>query len=66
MKDLGEEQIKPTMLLCDNILAIAIAKNPVFHQKTRHVNRKLHFIKEAIQQNEIELVCCKTEEQMVG
>ncbi|KAB2620734.1 hypothetical protein D8674_037714 [Pyrus ussuriensis x Pyrus communis] len=44
--------------------AIAIAKNPVFHQKTRHISRKFHFIRDAIQENEIELVYCKSEEQM--
>ncbi|KAB2620230.1 hypothetical protein D8674_039646 [Pyrus ussuriensis x Pyrus communis] len=44
--------------------AIAMAKNPVFHQKTRHINRKFHFIREVIQAKEIELMYCKTEEQI--
>ena len=52
------------MLMCDNTSAIAIAKNPVFHQKTRHISRKFHFIRDAIQEKEIELVYCKSEEQM--
>ncbi|KAB2603157.1 hypothetical protein D8674_004162 [Pyrus ussuriensis x Pyrus communis] len=58
------EQVEPTVLMCDNTSAIAIAKNPVFHQKTRHISRKFHFIRDAIQENEIELVYCKSEEQM--
>ncbi|KAB2602155.1 hypothetical protein D8674_003160 [Pyrus ussuriensis x Pyrus communis] len=64
LEDFGEEQVEPTVLMCDNTSAIAIAKNPVFHQKTRHISRKFHFIRDAIQENEIELVYCKSEEQM--
>ncbi|CAL2237293.1 unnamed protein product [Prunus armeniaca] len=50
--------------MCDNTSTIAMAKNPVFHQKSRHINRKFHFIREAIQAKEIELVYCRTEEQI--
>ncbi|KAB2625790.1 hypothetical protein D8674_017450 [Pyrus ussuriensis x Pyrus communis] len=64
LEDFKEEQVEPTVLMCDNTSAIAIAKNPVFHQKTRHISRKFHFIRDAIQENEIELVYCKSEEQM--
>lgn len=42
---------------------IAIAKNIVFHPKTRHINMKFHFIQEAIHAKEIELVYWRTEEQ---
>ena len=64
LKDFGEEQVEPTVLMCDNTSAIAIAKKPVFHQKTGHISRKFHFIRDAIQWKEIELVYCKSEEQM--
>ena len=64
LEDFGEEQVEPTVLMCDNTSAIAIAKNPVFHQKTRHINRKFHFIRDAIQEKEIELIYCKSKEQL--
>ncbi|CAL2249791.1 unnamed protein product [Prunus armeniaca] len=64
LEDFGEEQIEGTQIMCDNTSAIAMAKNPVFHQKSRHINRKFHFIREAIQAKEIELVYCRTEEQI--
>ncbi|CAL2267031.1 unnamed protein product [Prunus armeniaca] len=64
LEDFGEEQIEGTQIMCDNTSAIAMAKNPVFHQKSRHINRKFHFIQEAIQAKEIELVYCRTEEQI--
>ncbi|KAM1461179.1 hypothetical protein ACFX11_045561 [Malus domestica] len=64
LEDFGEEQVEGTPILCDNTSAIAMAKNPVLHQRTRHISRKFHFIREAIQTKEIELVYCKTEDQI--
>ncbi|CAL9002439.1 unnamed protein product [Prunus brigantina] len=64
LEDFGEEQVEGTPILCDNTSAIAMAKNPVFHQKSRHISRKFHFIREAIQAKEVELIYCKTEDQI--
>ncbi|KAI5336297.1 hypothetical protein L3X38_015564 [Prunus dulcis] len=64
LEDFGEEQVEGTPILCDNTSTIAMAKNPVFHQKTRHIRLKFHFIREAIQAKEIELIYCKTEDQI--
>lgn len=35
-------------LACDNQSAIAIAKNPVHHQRTKHIDIKYHFIREKV------------------
>ncbi|XP_016649661.1 PREDICTED: uncharacterized protein LOC107881097 [Prunus mume] len=64
LEDFGEEQVEGTPILCDNTSALAMARNPVHHQKTRHISRKFHFIREAIQAKEIELIYCKTEDQI--
>ncbi|KAI5333503.1 hypothetical protein L3X38_023634 [Prunus dulcis] len=64
LEDFGEEQVDGTQILCDNTSAIAMAKNPVFHQKSRHISRKFHFIREAIHAKEIELIYCKSEDQI--
>ncbi|KAK5846698.1 hypothetical protein PVK06_002995 [Gossypium arboreum] len=42
--DLNEEQTQPTEIRVDNQLAVAIAKNPVFRGKTKHVKIKFHFV----------------------
>ena len=44
--------------------AISIAKNLVFYQRTRHINRKYHFIKEALQEGVINVKFCKSKEQL--
>ncbi|VVA21969.1 PREDICTED: Retrovirus-related Pol poly from, partial [Prunus dulcis] len=60
----GEEQTTATTVFCDNTSAIAMAKNPVFHQRSKRIKRKFHFIREAIQEGVIELLYCKGEEQI--
>ncbi|TQD96090.1 hypothetical protein C1H46_018326 [Malus baccata] len=64
LKDFGEEQAAATSLFCDNTSAIAMSKNPVFHQRTKHIGRKFHFIRDAIQEGTIDLIYCKSEEQI--
>ncbi|CAL2258162.1 unnamed protein product [Prunus armeniaca] len=63
LEDFGQLQTEATPLHCDNISAIAITKNPVFHQKTKHIDRKYHFIKDALQEGVINLEYCPTNEQ---
>ncbi|CAJ2631452.1 unnamed protein product, partial [Trifolium pratense] len=38
LEDIGEKQEGSLQLHCDNKSAIAMAKNPVFHSRTRHIN----------------------------
>ncbi|CAL8151067.1 unnamed protein product [Prunus armeniaca] len=64
LEDFGELQTEATSLHCDNISAIAITKNPVFHQKTKHIDRRYHFIKDALQEEVIDLEYCPTNEQL--
>ncbi|KAM1049175.1 hypothetical protein ACFX2C_028302 [Malus domestica] len=64
LEDFGEMQTEATPVHCDNTAAIAITKNPVFHQKTKHIDRRYHFIKNALQEGIIDLVYCPTNEQV--
>ena len=54
----------PTVIMEDNQGAIAIAKNPVAHTRTKHIDIRFHFIREAVQNGSIELRYCPSEEMV--
>jgi hypothetical protein len=44
LKDLGLFLPNPPILWCDNLSALALASNPVFHARTKHIEVDYHFI----------------------
>ena len=59
LSDLGVEAMS-TVILEDNQGAIAIAKNPVNHSRTKHIDIRYHYIRECVQNGQIELQYCPT------
>lgn len=49
---------------CDSSLAIALASNPVFHARTKHIETDYHFIREKVLINEISLRHVSSEAQV--
>ncbi|KAL3534236.1 hypothetical protein ACH5RR_002697 [Cinchona calisaya] len=64
LEDIDEKQKEATVMFCDNKSAIDIAKNQVHHSRTRHIAIEHHFIREAIEDGEVELKFCKSEDQV--
>eukprot|EP00253_Pinus_taeda_P015716 PITA_15716 len=65
LRSLCQEQAKGTVIFCDNSSAIALSKNYVFHKRTKHIDTKSHYIRDLVNNGEIVLVHCKTQEQVV-
>lgn len=53
-------------ILMPHLSCVTTPKNPVFHQKTKHIKRIYYFIRETLQENIIKLHYCKTEEQIAN
>lgn len=64
LEELNCKQKGATIILCDNQSTIAMSKNPVFHSRTKHIDTKQHFIRELVEQKEIELEYVNTNEQV--
>ena len=50
----GEES-KRVVIKVDNRSAIALTKNPVFHGRSKHIHRRFHFIRECVENEQVEV-----------
>uniref|UniRef100_A0A2N9FT89 Reverse transcriptase Ty1/copia-type domain-containing protein n=1 Tax=Fagus sylvatica TaxID=28930 RepID=A0A2N9FT89_FAGSY len=48
LKDLGIYLSHPPLLWCDNVSALAIASNPVYHPRTKHKEVDFQFVQERV------------------
>ena len=64
LTELGLDLSSPTILHVDNQSAIAIARNPEFHDHTKHIEVRHHFLRQLINDGQIEPMYLATGEQL--
>lgn len=64
LEELRASNSLPMQVYCDNKSAIAIAHNPVLHDRTRHVEVDKHFIKEKLDSGLVCMPHIPTDEQV--
>lgn len=64
LEELTITDITPVPLKCDNQAAIYIAKNPVFHERTKHIELDCHYVREQLQAGLISIDYVPSEKQI--
>ena len=64
LSELGYSQATPTPLYADNTSVIQIAANPVYHERTKHIEVDSHSIREAYDRRIITLPYVSTSVQL--
>ena len=59
----GKEPVK-VQLLVDNKSAISLSKNPVQHDRSKHIDTRYHYIRECVEDGRIEVEYTATGDQL--
>jgi hypothetical protein len=63
MRDFGV-RFERVPLMCDNINAISVVKNPVLHKNMRHVEKRYHLLRDHVEKRDIKMRYIDTERQL--
>ena len=58
------QQVETTTTYCDNQAAISLVKEPKGHQRSKHIEIKYHFIRNALDDNAIKIEYIKSEDNV--
>ena len=47
--DLFDQEMRPTVIYCDNQSCIQLFDNPVFHDRSKHIDIRYHFTRDYVQ-----------------
>lgn len=64
LKDFQVNSPTPVAIFCDNQSAIHLATNPIFHERTKHIEIDCHFIRNQIKTNVIKLLPIRSNQQL--
>ncbi|PNY02594.1 copia protein [Trifolium pratense] len=64
LEELKISYMKPMRLNIDNKSAISLAKNPIAHGRSKHIETKYHFLRNQVSKDKLTVVHCRTNVQI--
>jgi hypothetical protein len=64
LSDIVGVTVQPPVLKMDNQSGIALSKNPVLHDRSKHIDTKFHYIRKSVEEGRICLDYVSTQEQL--
>ena len=64
LSDIFDLQLDATCIHCDNQSCVKLSENPVFHDRSKHIEIKYHYIRDMVQRGAMKLLYVATEEQI--
>jgi hypothetical protein len=66
LEDLFDHEMDSTIIHCDNQSCVKLSENPMFHDKSKHIEIKYHYIKDMVQSNTVHVQYLPTHEQIAN
>jgi hypothetical protein len=63
LSDLFSAKLEPTVIHCDNQSCIKLSENPVFHDRSKHIEMRYHYVRDMVQKNILSIQYVPTAEQ---
>lgn len=64
LTEIGTKINDPLMIHQDNLSTIAIATNPIQHQRVKHMDIKVHFLRDHLERQDVKLIFCPSKEMV--
>jgi hypothetical protein len=65
VSELFDDKLEATVVHCDNQSFIKLTENPVFHDRSKHIDMKYHFVRDIVQRKTVKLQYITTSKQVV-
>ena len=66
LQELHNPLVRSTLVYCDNISAVYLSTNPIQHQRTKHVEIDLHFVRERVAIGDVRVLHVPTTSQFAN
>jgi hypothetical protein len=64
LRDLIEQEAQAIIIVMDNQSAIQLTRNPVFHDRTKHIDTRFHYIRECVENGKVVVEHIGTTDQL--